>query len=150
MKGTLTLLFGLLVIAGCSSQPSGENSGEAGGATDVPDYEVVSEQRGEQVGFAVGNFNVSTGAESETDLRIVARDIQEDNPDLEAISYAFVGEGKQGQVEQTGGGQYFASREAIRALGADGYTDSDIDSIMEEDGGFVLASISDVLEETTG
>jgi hypothetical protein len=135
------------VFEGCGGSDSGSGGNSSQGdapQVDAPEHEIVNEQEFEQDGFAGKNFTISTGATSEEDFRLITESVQQDNPNLDAISIGFVGEDG---VEQTGGAQYFASREAAEAILGNGYAESDIDMIMNEDDGYLVASLGDVMDE---
>jgi hypothetical protein len=91
-------------------------------------------------------YSATTAATSEEKLRTLTEHFRNENPEADAIILTFYPPRQ--SVDTSGAGYYFKSSEAAHTFLGPGYTENDVNRIMDE-GGYIVVSIEDVVDEAT-
>jgi len=133
----LIVMVALWSVACGGGQAENESVSE-----EIPEYDIIRDEACQQGGVKARCMNITTSAKSEADFRLIMEEQRDENSGSEAVVVQFL-EAKQG-TPVSGGGYYFQDEVAARSILGPAYTDSDLNSIMEQDDGMLIISISDV------
>jgi hypothetical protein len=112
----------------------------------LPNYDVTLNQDWSQANIPARCLSVTTAATSEEDFRTLTAYFHDENPEAMAVVISFYPPRQTADI--SGSGEWFANEEAARTFLGPGYTDSDIQAIMDDEGMLVI-SMKDTLGELT-
>jgi hypothetical protein len=113
----------------------------------LPAYDVTSDQTCTRDGIAGKCLVVATDTHSRKNFTALTEHFRDANPEAKAVTITFLP--NKSATEASGLGAWFASKEVARAFLGPEYTDSQIQSIMD-DGGFLIGrTVGRSSEETT-
>jgi hypothetical protein len=101
----------------------------------LPAYDVTSDQTCTRDGIAGKCLVVATDTHSRKNFTALTEHFRDENPEAKAVTITFLP--NKSATEASGLGAWFASKEVARAFLGPEYTDSQIQSIMD-DGGFLI------------
>jgi hypothetical protein len=149
----------LIVIGTCIGCSGTQNPGAGDSA---PDYEIVSEQKGDASNLKVKSIEVSTDAIKRKELRRIAEEIKGDNLDQDALNIDFYRDAPgqnegQGDPPITGAAIVVNNEEAAKRVyeivnqkfDVPPPTDADIEKLLEEDNGIRVIPFAQIEQELT-